>query len=55
MCDFSEKAFDADKTVQYSKLQKEMAKKYESFGATETPANPRADLSIHEKKEFEGK
>ena len=32
-----------------------MAEKYEGFGPTETPANPRADLSIHERKEFEGK
>ena len=32
-----------------------MAKKYESFGPTETPANPSVDLSIQESKEFEGK
>ena len=32
-----------------------MAKKYESFGPTETPTNPRVDLSIQERKEFEGK
>ena len=36
MCDFSGKDFDADKTVQYSKLQKEMGKKYEGFGPVET-------------------
>ena len=41
--------------IQYSKLRKEMAKKYESFGPIETPANPRADLSFQERKEFEGK
>ena len=29
MCSFSRKDFDADKTVQNSKLRKEMAKKYE--------------------------
>ena len=52
---FSGKDFDAYKTVQYSKLRKEMAKKYESFGPTETPANPRVDLSIQQRKEFEGK
>ena len=28
MCDFSGKDFDADKTFQYKKLQKQMAKKY---------------------------
>ena len=55
MYDFSEKDFDADKTVWYSKLQKEMGKKYEGFGPIEIPANPRADSSIQEKKEFEGK
>ena len=53
--DFSEKDFDADKTVQYSKLRKEMVKKHEGFGPDETPANPRAELSIQERKEFEGK
>ena len=31
MCHFSGKDFDADKTVQYSKLRKEMAKKYKRF------------------------
>ena len=39
MCDFSGKDFDADKTGQYSKLRKEMVKKYERFGPIETPAN----------------
>ena len=52
MYDFSGKDFDAGKTVQYSKLPKEMAKKYESFGPIETTANPRADLSIQERKQF---
>ena len=28
-----------------------MVKKYESFGPTETPAIPRADLSIQKRKE----
>ena len=55
MCDFSGKDFDANKTVQYSKLRKKMMKKYEAFGPIETPAKPRADLSIQERKEFEGK
>ena len=55
ICDFSEKDFDADKTVQYSKLRKEMAKKYEGFGPVETTINPRADLSIQESKEYGGK
>ena len=32
-----------------------MVKKYEGFGPDETPANPRAELSIQERKEFEGK
>ena len=48
-CDFSGKDFDPYKTVQYSELPKEMAKKYEGFGSIEIPANPRADLSIQEK------
>ena len=52
MYDFSGKDFNAGKTVQYSKLPKEMAKKYESFGPIETTANPRADLSIQERKQF---
>ena len=55
MYGFSEKDFDADKTVRYSKLQIEMGKKYEGFGAIEIPADPRADLSIKKRKEFEGK
>ena len=32
-----------------------MAKKYEGFGPVEIPANPRTDLAIQERKEFEGK
>ena len=55
MCDFSEKDFDDDKPVQYWNQRKEMAKKYEGFGPIEIPAYPRADLSIQERKEFEGK
>ena len=31
MCHFSGKDFDADKTVQYSKLRNKMAKKYKGF------------------------
>ena len=31
MCLFSENDFDADKTAQYSKMLKEMAKKYKGF------------------------
>ena len=50
MSDFSGKDFDSDKTVQYSKLGKEMVKKYESLGPIETPTNLRADLSIQEKR-----
>ena len=57
MCDFYRKGkdFDANKTVQYNKLRKEMAKKYEGFSPVEIPANPRTDLSIQGRKEFEGK
>ena len=43
ICNFSGKDFDPDKTVQDSKLRKEMAKKYEGSGPIETPANPIAD------------
>ena len=32
-----------------------MAKKHENISPIQTPANPRADLLIQEKKEFEGK
>ena len=46
MCDFSGKNFDAVKIWR---------KKYEGFGPIKTPANPRADLSIPVRKEFEGK
>ena len=34
---------------------KKWRKKYEGFGQIKTPANPRANLSIQERKEFEGK
>ena len=54
MCEFSEKDFDADKTVQYSKLRKEMAKIYGGFGPVKTLAKPRAVLSIQKRKKFEG-
>ena len=43
ICNISGKDFDPDKTVQDSKLRKEMAKKYEVSGPIETPANPIAD------------
>ena len=46
MCDFSGKDFDA---------VKKWRKKYEGFGPIETPASPRADLSIPVRKKFEGK
>ena len=55
MCEFYEKDFDADKTVQYSKLRIEMVKKYEGFGPVEIPGNPRANISIQEMKKFERK
>ena len=32
-----------------------MAKKYEIINPVQTPSNPRADLSMQERKEFEGK
>ena len=41
-------------TKLFSTLQKEMTKKYEGFGPIEVPANPRADIFIQERKEFEG-
>ena len=34
---------------------KKWRKKYEGFGQIKTPASPRANLSIQERKEFEGK
>ena len=43
MCYFSEKDFDSNKSVQYSKLQKQnktKTKQYEDFGRIETPVNP---------------
>ena len=52
MCDFSGKNFDADKTVQYSKLQNEMAKKYKSFSPNKTSTNQ--DL-IQQMKDLRGK
>ena len=55
MFDFSVKDFSAEKTVQYSTLRKEMAKNYDGCAPGETSANPKADLSIQEKKEFEEK
>ena len=32
-----------------------MAKKYEIINPVQTPSNPRADLSMQERKKFEGK
>ena len=39
---------------QKKKLQKKLKKRYEGFDPVETPANPRADLLVQDKKEFEG-
>ena len=50
MCDFSEKDSADDKTVLYCNQRKEMTKKYEGFSPIKIPANPRADLSIQERK-----
>ena len=36
------------------KLQKKLKKRYEGFDPVETPANPRANLLVQDKKEFEG-
>ena len=55
ICYFSEKDFDADKTVRYSKLRKGMAKKYEGFGPIEIPANPRADYQFRRGRNLRGK
>ena len=52
---FSGKDFDIDKIVQYSKHGKEIPKWHESISPVQTPANPRADLLIRERKEFGGK
>ena len=51
----SGKDFDVDKIVQYSKHRKEMPKQNESISLVQTPANPRTDLLIQERKEFRGK
>ena len=51
----SGKDFDVDKIVHYSKQRKEIPKWDESISPVQTPANPRADLLIQERKEFEGK
>ena len=51
MCDFSWKDLDPVKTFPYNELRIEMATKYEGFSPIETAANPRADLSIQERKE----
>ena len=55
MSGLSGKDFDVDKIVQYSKHRKEMAKQHGSISPIQTPANPRADLLIQERNEFEGK
>ena len=36
------------------KTAKKLKKRYEGFDPVETPANPRADLLVQDKKEFEG-
>ena len=36
------------------KLRKKLKKRYEGFDPVETPANPRANLLVQDKKEFEG-
>ena len=51
----SGKDFDVGKIVQCSKHRKEMPKQNESISPVQTPANPRTDLLIQERKEFEGK
>ena len=51
----SGKDFNVDKIAQYSKQRKEIPKQHESISPVQTPANPRADLLIQERKEFEGK
>ena len=52
---FSRKDFDANETVQYSKLWKEMAKKYEDFGPVGTLANPKADLRFRRRRNLKEK
>ena len=49
----SGKNFDAGKIFQYSKQRKETPKQHESISTVQTPANPRAELLIQERKEFE--
>ena len=51
----SGKDFNVDKIAQYSKQRKEIPKQHESISPVQTPANPRADLLIQERKEFGGK
>ena len=51
----SGKDFDVGKIVQCSKHRKEMPKQNESISPVQTPANPRTDLLIQERKEFRGK
>ena len=51
----SGKDFDVDKIAQYSKQRKEIPKQHESISPVQTPANPRAELLIQERKQFEGK
>ena len=36
------------------KTAKKLKKRYEGFDPVETPANPRANLLVQDKKEFEG-
>ena len=55
MRSFSGKDVDANRTVQYSKLRKEMAKKYEDFGPVGTPANSKAGLRFRRRRNFREK
>ena len=51
----SGKDFNVDKIAQYSKQRKEIPKQHESISPVQTPANPRAELLIQERKQFDGK
>ena len=55
MSSFSGKDVGANKTVQYSKLRKEMAKKYEDFGPVGTPANSKAGLRFRRRRNLREK
>ena len=56
MCEFSGNDFDEMlKLFRTVYCKKKMAKRYESVRRVQTPAMPRADSSIQERKEFERK